>query len=156
MGKTAHCLGAATTSSLMDKQGRKRLPITRFSERAVSMLLLSLSFTWTARGDHHRNVCNIPISAHGTNPASAVRCGMNIVTVGSETKGHISIDESRTAVVSNKDNLSTLMLTYLSTQGIYDEAGVTMENIIYLGGPNIASQIYNKECANARICGAGN
>ncbi|GMH30464.1 hypothetical protein Nepgr_032307 [Nepenthes gracilis] len=155
MGKTAHYLDAATASSLMDKQGRKRLPITRFSERAVSMLLLSLSFTWKARGDHHRNVCSVPVLAPGTNPASAARCGMNIVTVGSETKGHISIDESRTAAVANKDNPPTLMVTYLPTQGVYEEAGVPMENILYLGGPNIAFQIYNNECTNVRIRGAG-
>ncbi|GMH05591.1 hypothetical protein Nepgr_007431 [Nepenthes gracilis] len=132
MGKTAHYLGAVTASSLMDKQGRKRLPITRFSERAVSMLLLSLSFTWKARGDHHRNA-------------------------GSETKGHISIDLIENGCLSaNKDNSSALMVTYLSTQGVYEEAGVPMENILYLGGPNIAFQIYNKECANVRICGAEN
>ncbi|GMH19465.1 hypothetical protein Nepgr_021306 [Nepenthes gracilis] len=156
MGKTAHYLGVVTASSLMDKQGRKHLPITRFSERAISMLLLSLSFTWKARGDHHRNVCSVLVSAYGTNLASAARCGMNIVAAGSETKGHISIDESRTAAVANKDNLSTLMVTYLSTQGVYEEAGVPMENILYLGGPNIAFQIYNKECANVRIRGAEN
>ncbi|GMG99320.1 hypothetical protein Nepgr_001160 [Nepenthes gracilis] len=57
MGKIVHCLGTATASSWMDKQGRKSLLITSFSGMAASILMLYLSFTWKARGDHHRNVC---------------------------------------------------------------------------------------------------
>ncbi|GMH29158.1 hypothetical protein Nepgr_031001 [Nepenthes gracilis] len=91
-GKTVHCLGAATASSWMDKQGRKSLLSTIFPGMATSMLLLSLSFTWTARGDHHRKVCSIPVSAHGTNPASAANCGMKIVFVGTDVKGNINME----------------------------------------------------------------
>ncbi|GMH02369.1 hypothetical protein Nepgr_004208 [Nepenthes gracilis] len=121
MGKTVHCLGTATASSWMDKQGRKSLLSTSFPGMATSMLLLSLSFTWKARGDHHRKVCSIPVSAHGTNPASAARCGMKIVFVGTDAKGNINMEDSRRATEANQDNLSALRVTYPSTHGIYEE-----------------------------------
>lgn len=63
-----------------------------------------------ARGDHHRDVCIIPVSAHGTNPASAAMCGMKIVAVGTDAKGNINIEELRKAAESNRDNLSALMV----------------------------------------------
>ncbi|KAI7725811.1 hypothetical protein M8C21_031768, partial [Ambrosia artemisiifolia] len=63
-----------------------------------------------ARGDHHRNVCIIPVSAHGTNPASAAMCGMKIITVGTDSKGNINIEEVRKAAEANKENLSALMV----------------------------------------------
>jgi glycine dehydrogenase len=66
-----------------------------------------------ARGDHHRNVCIIPVSAHGTNPASAAMCGMKIVAVGTDAKGNINIEELRKAAEANKDNLSALMVLFL-------------------------------------------
>ncbi|GMH01006.1 hypothetical protein Nepgr_002845 [Nepenthes gracilis] len=124
-----HC-----ASSLMDKQGRKSLLITSFSGRAASMLLLSLSFTWKARGDHHRNVCIIPFSAHETNPASAAMCGMKMVLVGTDAKGNINIEDSRKAAETNKDNLSTLMVTYPSTHGVYEEGIDEICEIIHDNG----------------------
>ncbi|RVW43894.1 Glycine dehydrogenase (decarboxylating) 2, mitochondrial [Vitis vinifera] len=78
-----------------------------------------------ARGDHHRNVCIIPVSAHGTNPASAAMCGMKIVAVGTDAKGNINIKELRKAAEANRDNLSALMVTYPSTHGVYEEVGLT-------------------------------
>ena len=66
-----------------------------------------------SRGDHHRNVCIIPVSAHGTNPASAAMCGMKIVAVGTDAKGNINIEELRKAAEANRDNLSALMVRYL-------------------------------------------
>ena len=63
-----------------------------------------------ARGDTHRNVCIIPVSAHGTNPASAAMCGMKIVTVGTDAKGNVDIEELRKAAEAHKDNLSALMV----------------------------------------------
>jgi hypothetical protein len=66
-----------------------------------------------ARGDHHRNVCIIPVSAHGTNPASAAMCGMKIITVGTDSKGNINIPELKKAAEANKDNLSALMVLFL-------------------------------------------
>jgi len=66
-----------------------------------------------ARGDHHRDVCIIPVSAHGTNPASAAMVGMKIVAVGTDSKGNINIEELRKAAEANKDNLAALMVLSL-------------------------------------------
>ena len=66
-----------------------------------------------SRGDHHRDVCIIPVSAHGTNPASAARVGMKIVAVGTDSKGNINIEELRKAAEANKDNLAALMVLLL-------------------------------------------
>ncbi|WVZ95619.1 hypothetical protein U9M48_041355 [Paspalum notatum var. saurae] len=63
-----------------------------------------------SRGDHHRDVCIIPVSAHGTNPASAAMVGMKIVAVGTDSKGNINIEELRKAAEANKDNLAALMV----------------------------------------------
>ena len=56
----------------------------------------------------HRNVCIIPVSAHGTNPVSVAMCGMKIVSVGIDAKGNINVEELRRATETHKDNLSTL------------------------------------------------
>lgn len=66
-----------------------------------------------SRGDHHRDVCIIPVSAHGTNPASAAMVGMRIVAVGTDSKGNINIEELRKAAEANKDNLAALMVLLL-------------------------------------------
>ncbi|CAL1390015.1 unnamed protein product [Linum trigynum] len=101
-----------------------------------------------ARGDHHRNVCIIPVSAHGTNPASAAMCGMKIVAVGTDAKGNINIEELRQAAEANKDNLSALMVTYPSTHGVYEEGIDEICKIIhdnggqvYMDGANMNAQV---------------
>jgi len=66
-----------------------------------------------SRGDHHRDVCIIPVSAHGTNPASAAMVGMKIVAVGTDSKGNINIEELRKAAEANKDSLAALMVLSL-------------------------------------------
>jgi len=63
-----------------------------------------------ARGDNHRNVCIIPTSAHGTNPASAAMCGMSIVTIGTDAHGNVDIAELQQAAEKHKDNLAALMV----------------------------------------------
>ncbi|KAK6927282.1 Glycine cleavage system P protein [Dillenia turbinata] len=101
-----------------------------------------------ARGDHHRNVCIIPVSAHGTNPASAAMCGMKIVPVGTDAKGNINIEELRKAAEANKNNLSALMVTYPSTHGVYEEGIDEICKIIhdnggqvYMDGANMNAQV---------------
>ncbi|OAY26856.1 glycine dehydrogenase (decarboxylating), mitochondrial [Manihot esculenta] len=101
-----------------------------------------------SRGDHHRNVCIIPVSAHGTNPASAAMCGMKIVAVGTDAKGNINIEELRKAAEANKDNLSALMVTYPSTHGVYEEGIDEICKIIhdnggqvYMDGANMNAQV---------------
>ncbi|KAF2304345.1 hypothetical protein GH714_030299 [Hevea brasiliensis] len=90
-----------------------------------------------SRGDHHRNVCIIPVSAHGTNPASAAMCGMTIVAVGTDAKGNINIEELRKAAEANKDNLSALMVTYPSTHGVYEEGIDEICKIIHDNGGQV-------------------
>ncbi|KAK4491002.1 hypothetical protein RD792_001723 [Penstemon davidsonii] len=101
-----------------------------------------------SRGDHHRDVCIIPVSAHGTNPASAAMCGMKIVAVGTDSKGNINIEELRKAAESNKDNLAALMVTYPSTHGVYEEGIDEICKIIhdnggqvYMDGANMNAQV---------------
>ncbi|KAL9265264.1 Glycine dehydrogenase (decarboxylating) A, mitochondrial-like protein [Drosera capensis] len=101
-----------------------------------------------AQGDRHRDVCIIPISAHGTNPASAAMCGMKIVTVGTDAKGNINIEELRKAAEAHKDNLSALMVTYPSTHGVYEEGIDEICKIIhdnggqvYMDGANMNAQV---------------
>ncbi|KAI4377537.1 hypothetical protein MLD38_015143 [Melastoma candidum] len=101
-----------------------------------------------ARGDHHRNVCIIPVSAHGTNPANAAMCGMKIVAVGTDAKGNINIPELRKATEAHKDNLSALMVTYPSTHRVYEEGMNEICKIIhdnggqvYMDGTNMNAQV---------------
>ncbi|KAF0916700.1 hypothetical protein E2562_011551 [Oryza meyeriana var. granulata] len=101
-----------------------------------------------SRGDYHRNVCIIPVSAHGTNPASAAMCGMKIVAVGTDSKGNINIEELRKAAEANKDNLAALMVTYPSTHGVYEEGideicRIIHENggQVYMDGANMNAQV---------------
>lgn len=101
-----------------------------------------------SRGDHHRNVCIIPLSAHGTNPASAAMCGMKIVSVGTDAKGNINIEELRKAAEAHKDNLAALMVTYPSTHGVYEEGIDEICKIIhdnggqvYMDGANMNAQV---------------
>lgn len=101
-----------------------------------------------ARGEGHRNVCIIPVSAHGTNPASAAMCGMKIVSVGTDAKGNINIEELKKASEMHKENLSALMVTYPSTHGVYEEGIDTICKIIhenggqvYMDGANMNAQV---------------
>ncbi|KAL5071675.1 hypothetical protein RYX36_022562 [Vicia faba] len=101
-----------------------------------------------SRGDHHRNVCIIPASAHGTNPASAAMVGMKIVTIGTDAKGNINIEELKKAAEKHKDNLSAFMVTYPSTHGVYEEGIDDICKIIhdnggqvYMDGANMNAQV---------------
>ncbi|CAA3014502.1 glycine dehydrogenase (decarboxylating), mitochondrial [Olea europaea subsp. europaea] len=101
-----------------------------------------------SRGDHHRNVCIIPVSAHGTNPASAAMCGMKIVAVGTDAKGNINVEELQKAAEANKENLAALMVTYPSTHGVYEEGIDEICKIIhdnggqvYMDGANMNAQV---------------
>ena len=70
-----------------------------------------------SNGESHRNVCIIPVSAHGTNPASAVMAGMSIVTVSTDSHGNINFAELKEKAEANSKNLAALMITYPSTYG---------------------------------------
>tara|TARA_R110002012_G_scaffold321969_1_gene552939 strand:- start:70586 stop:73435 length:2850 start_codon:yes stop_codon:yes gene_type:complete len=101
-----------------------------------------------SRGDHHRNICLIPSSAHGTNPASAVMAGMKVVVTKSTEKGNIDVDDLREKAELHKDNLSCIMVTYPSTHGVYESAIKEVTQIIhdnggqvYMDGANMNAQV---------------
>jgi len=101
-----------------------------------------------SRGDHHRNICLIPSSAHGTNPASAVMAGMKVVVVACDENGNIDINDLKTKAEEHKDNLSSLMVTYPSTHGVYEDGIIDITNIIhenggqvYMDGANMNAQV---------------
>ncbi len=100
------------------------------------------------RGDAHRNVCLIPSSAHGTNPASAVMAGMKVIVVSSDANGNIDVEDLKKKAEQFKDNLAALMVTYPSTHGIYEETIQEICDIIhnnggqvYMDGANMNAQV---------------
>lgn len=110
--------------------------------------LMTIRAYHQARGDHHRNVCIIPVSAHGTNPASAAMCGMRIVAVGTDAKGNVNIAELKAAAEKHKSDLAALMITYPSTHGVYEEGVDEICRIIhenggqvYMDGANMNAQV---------------
>ncbi|MCD6090180.1 MAG: aminomethyl-transferring glycine dehydrogenase [Bacteroidales bacterium] len=100
------------------------------------------------RGDFNRNVCLIPSSAHGTNPASAVMAGFNVIVVKANAKGEIDMDDLRSKAEANKDKLGALMITYPSTHGVFEASVLEIMDIIhqnggqvYMDGANMNAQV---------------
>merc|ERR1712157_185140 len=71
-------------------------------------------------GDQHRNVCLIPVSAHGTNPASAAMVGMKIVSIATDSQGNVDLEDLKKKASTHSKNLGALMITYPSTFGVYE------------------------------------
>jgi glycine dehydrogenase len=101
-----------------------------------------------SRGEGHRNVCLIPKSAHGTNPASAVLTGMKVVVVACGDNGDIDVEDMRAKAAEHKDNLAALMVTYPSTHGVFEESISEICQIVhdhggqvYMDGANMNAQI---------------
>jgi glycine dehydrogenase len=101
-----------------------------------------------SRGDTHRTIALIPSSAHGTNPASAVMAGMQVVIVGCDERGNIDLDELRAKVETHSANLACLMVTYPSTHGVFEEAITEICALIhqhggqvYMDGANMNAQV---------------
>ena len=99
-------------------------------------------------GDDQRNVCLIPSSAHGTNPASAVMAGMKIVVIKCDQYGNIDVNDLREKAELYKDTLSALMVTYPSTHGVYEDSITELTAIIhhngglvYMDGANMNAQV---------------
>ncbi len=100
------------------------------------------------RGDDRRVVCLIPSSAHGTNPASAVMAGMEVVVVRCDERGNIDIDDLRAKAAGHADRLAALMVTYPSTHGVFEETIREISTIIhrhgglvYMDGANMNAQV---------------
>jgi glycine dehydrogenase len=90
-----------------------------------------------ARGETHRDICLIPQSAHGTNPASAVMAGLRVVVVKSDADGNIDIDDLRARAEQHSDRLAALMVTYPSTHGIFEEGIRTICDIVHEHGGQV-------------------
>ncbi|MCC6971050.1 MAG: aminomethyl-transferring glycine dehydrogenase [Phycisphaerales bacterium] len=101
-----------------------------------------------SRGQGHRNVCLIPTSAHGTNPASAVVAGLNVIPVACDSHGNIDVADLKARATEHKDNLAALMVTYPSTHGVFEEAIREVCQIVhdcggqvYMDGANMNAQV---------------
>ena len=101
-----------------------------------------------ARGDAHRNVCLIPQSAHGTNPASAVMAGMSVVVVKTDANGNIDVADLKARAEEHSANLAALMVTYPSTHGVFEEAITEVCRVVhqhggqvYLDGANMNAMV---------------
>ena len=101
-----------------------------------------------SRGDSHRNICLIPSSAHGTNPASAQMVGMKVVVVACDKEGNVDMDDLQAKAEELADNLSCIMITYPSTHGVYETTIAEICNIVhehggqvYLDGANMNAQV---------------
>jgi glycine dehydrogenase len=123
--------------------------------------LMAIRAYHLSRGDHHRNVCLIPASAHGTNPASAAMAGMEIIVTKTMENGNIDVEDLREKAILHKDNLSALMVTYPSTHGVFESAIIEITNIIhengglvYMDGANMNAQVglTNPATIGADVC----
>ena len=112
-------------------------------------------------GDFHRNICLIPSSAHGTNPASAVMAGMKVIVVKTADNGNIDLDDLKAKANEHKENLAALMVTYPSTHGVFESAIKKITNIIhenggqvYMDGANMNAQVglTNPATIGADVC----
>jgi glycine dehydrogenase len=123
--------------------------------------LMAIRAYHLSRGDHHRNVCIIPASAHGTNPASAAMAGMEIIVTKTMENGNIDVEDLRAKAIEHAANLSALMVTYPSTHGVFESAIIEITNIIhengglvYMDGANMNAQVglTNPATIGADVC----
>lgn len=110
--------------------------------------LLTIRAYHESRGDHHRDVIIIPISAHGTNPASAVMAGYKVVVVKALENGYVDLEDLKAKVELHSANLAGIMITYPSTYGIFEETIIDITNLIhqhggqvYMDGANMNAQV---------------
>ncbi len=110
--------------------------------------LLAIRGYHAARGEGHRDICLIPSSAHGTNPASAVMAGLRVVVTGCDREGNVDLDDLRAKAEQHGDRLAALMVTYPSTHGVF-EAGIQAicdivhghGGQVYMDGANMNAQV---------------
>ena len=110
--------------------------------------LVAISRYHASRGEGHRNICLIPSSAHGTNPASAVMTSLKVVIVNCDSNGNVDIDDFRAKAEEHAENLSSVMITYPSAHGVFEEAVVELCEIthqhggqVYMDGANLNAQV---------------
>ena len=110
--------------------------------------LLAIRAYHLSRGDARRDVCLIPVSAHGTNPASATLAGLRVVAVQCDDRGDVDVEDLRRKAESHRDALAALMITYPSTHGVFEVTireicAITHENggLVYMDGANMNAQV---------------
>lgn len=110
--------------------------------------LLAIKRFHAARGEEHRDVCLIPTSAHGTNPASAVMCAFKVVPVACDDHGNISLDDLKAKFEAHSGKVAALMVTYPSTHGVFEETIVEICRLshehgaqVYMDGANMNAQV---------------
>lgn len=155
---------------LIDELGKALCTITGFA--AISFQpnsgaageyagLMVISRYHQSRGDMHRNICLIPASAHGTNPASAHMAGMEVVVVKCDDHGNIDLADLKEKTEQYKDSLAALMVTYPSTHGVFEEGILQTIDIIhsnggqvYMDGANMNAQVglTNPGTIGADVC----
>lgn len=123
--------------------------------------LMTIRAYHLSRGDDHRNVCLIPSSAHGTNPASAAMAGMEIIVTKTTPEGNIDVEDLRARAIEYKDRLSCLMVTYPSTHGVFESSIIEITDLIhengglvYMDGANMNAQVglTNPATIGADVC----
>ena len=110
--------------------------------------LLAIRGYHESRGDTHRTVCLIPSSAHGTNPASAQMCGMQVVVTKCDDQGNVDIDDLKEKTATHSENLAAIMVTYPSTHGVFEEGIKEICQIVhdhggqvYIDGANLNAMV---------------
>jgi len=110
--------------------------------------LLTIKRYLESKGEGHRNVCLIPKSAHGTNPASAAMAGMKVVVVDNDDEGNIDLEDLRAKIDKHRENVAAFMVTYPSTFGVFEEAIVEIIDAVheaggqvYMDGANMNAQV---------------
>ena len=110
--------------------------------------LLAIRRYHESRGEGGRDVCLIPTSAHGTNPASAVMCGFKVVPVACDDQGNVNLDDLRARLEANTGKVAALMVTYPSTHGVFEEGIVDICQLVhhhggqvYMDGANMNAQV---------------
>jgi len=99
--------------------------------------LLAIRAYHASRGESHRDICLIPDSAHGTNPASAQMCGMKVVVTKTDANGNVDVEDIRANAEKYSDRLAAIMMTYPSTHGVFEEEVVEICQIIHQHGGQV-------------------
>ncbi len=99
--------------------------------------LLAIRAYHASRGESHRDICLIPDSAHGTNPASAQMCGMKVVVTKTDANGNVDVEDIRANAEKYSDRLAAIMMTYPSTHGVFEEEVVEICQIIHKHGGQV-------------------
>ncbi|NNJ87958.1 MAG: aminomethyl-transferring glycine dehydrogenase, partial [Eudoraea sp.] len=123
--------------------------------------LMTIRAYHESRGDSQRNICIIPASAHGTNPASAVMAGMKVIVTKTDEKGNIDVTDLEEKVLLHSENLAALMVTYPSTHGVFESSIRQITQLIhdhggqvYMDGANMNAQVglTNPAIIGADVC----